>query len=169
MCGKNINANITPVECNFPGCPSLSHAWPKCTRISRYKTKANWICDDHNTNINAPQSPAAEEDTGLKIKKYCSQKGCGIICKESDGEFQCINCLRYFHQRCTLLSRAVREGIKIGQEEWTCNKCVDEINAVPPSIPVFVEDSIESSGSPCLLYTSPSPRDVSLSRMPSSA
>ena len=33
----------------------------------------------------------------------------------------------------------------------------------------IVEKSIEKYGAPCLLYTSPSPRDATLSRMPSSA
>ena len=34
---------------------------------------------------------------------------------------------------------------------------------------VFIAGEITSTGSPCLLYTSPSPRDRQKSRMPSSA
>ena len=45
------------------------------------------------------------------------------------------------------------------------------IDGVPPNIPINVED-IQNDlqrRKPCLLYTSPSPRDLSTSRMPSSA
>ena len=38
-----------------------------------------------------------------------------------------------------------------------------------PEIPVWVNDKYEYLYNFCLLYTSPSPRDATLSRMPSSA
>ena len=37
------------------------------------------------------------------------------------------------------------------------------------AIPYFLEGNIDEAGTYCLLYTSPSPRDGLLSRMPSSA
>ena len=36
-------------------------------------------------------------------------------------------------------------------------------------VPEEIKDTFEKLGIPCLLYTSPSPRDATLSRMPSSA
>ena len=146
-CSKTIRVDHDDVKCCSPGCHNISHKSPKCTRISRYKPKDNWICDDHNTNIAAAQAPEAESDTAPRKKRYCSQKGCGIICKKGSGEFQCNKCLRYFHQDCTGLSRAARADIKARKAEWTCPKCEDEANVVPPSIPTFIEESIESAGS----------------------
>ena len=45
-------------------------------------------------------------------------------------------------------------------------KIQNEMLGRPPSLPELVLFSIQGS---CLLYTSPSPRDATLSRMPSSA
>ena len=44
------------------------------------------------------------------------------------------------------------------------------VDAFPDATPTMVQIFTSSEGlSPCLLYTSPSPRDLSTSRMPSSA
>ena len=36
-------------------------------------------------------------------------------------------------------------AIKVRKAEWKCNKCEDELSAVPPSIPTFNETSSESA------------------------
>ena len=63
-----------------------------------------------------------------------------------------------------------------GGRIFTCEDDVNQFFGVPtidgPCGPVnitFDLDDVIASTSPCLLYTSPSPRDATLSRMPSSA
>ena len=49
----------------------------------------------------------------------------------------------------------------------TSRKKAEGLQDVPLSVNALTEESLEQKG--CLLYTSPSPRDLSTSRMPSSA
>ena len=46
---------------------------------------------------------------------------------------------------------------------------LEGINKLPKSIKVLLENLLRYEDNVCLLYTSPSPRDLSTSRMPSSA
>src|SRR5665647_1594284 len=52
------------------------------------------------------------------------------------------------------------------QEVTKCDRCS---SGLPPCVPSPETVSYLGTGYPCLLYTSPSPRDGLLSRMPSSA
>ena len=65
-------------------------------------------------------------------------------------------------------SEAVQELYKeLNEEEVNENQEVKETLEDVPAADSVEEVAVESSG--CLLYTSPSPRDLRLSRMPSSA
>ena len=161
QCSKTIRADHPALKCAHQGCHNLSHKSAKCSKIGKYRSKDNWTCSIHNTNnvdpaavdpttVDPTSAPPADAtvETAPRKKRYCSQKGCGTICKQGSGEFQCIICHGYFHQRCTKLSRAVIADIKARKAEWKCNKCEDELSqsAVPPTIPTFNETASESAG-----------------------
>ena len=65
-----------------------------------------------------------------------------------------------------------RERIKLSDQ----HRCIKDMRRLPDAI-IIVDANLETTavkeasvlGIPCLLYTSPSPRDATLSRMPSSA
>ena len=56
---------------------------------------------------------------------------------------------------------------KLAHPEKYGGKIEDAFDVIVPSLPGFGFSGLPSK--PCLLYTSPSPRDLSTSRMPSSA
>ena len=62
----------------------------------------------------------------------------------------------------TLLGFPVR-----GKTKW--HDLEDDLNAIPGILVATPRPHFEEQYKPCLLYTSPSPRDATLSRMPSSA
>ena len=63
----------------------------------------------------------------------------------------------------------VREGILTPQGESNPGPKIQEENELPQMEPLIQETRNARLARACLLYTSPSPRDLSTSRMPSSA
>ena len=69
-------------------------------------------------------------------------------------------------------SAVCRELIRNGSDVLAVDcsqRAIDELRQLEPSIEARVVDSTDEESISCLLYTSPSPRDGLLSRMPSSA
>ena len=61
-------------------------------------------------------------------------------------------------------------GFELWAEKFVSNLKVKRITVSEDLDPIFIsEDFYKGKPNPCLLYTSPSPRDISGSRMPSSA
>ena len=58
---------------------------------------------------------------------------------------------------------------KQGQDRYTTEVVVDGFNGVMPMLDGQQSNTPQQQSQPCLLYTSPSPRDRTRSRMPSSA
>ena len=71
-------------------------------------------------------------------------------------------------QRTTSTAEHKYEVIKHNQEKDLLQKEIEKIS-VNKTFPTLVESLKKSMDNPCLLYTSPSPRDRTRSRMPSSA
>ena len=68
-------------------------------------------------------------------------------------------------------SKGIGESIARGMAEFGAKVVISSRNqdAVDAVATTFQEDGLEATGIACLLYTSPSPRDRTRSRMPSSA
>ena len=146
-CKKTIRSDYVAqaIKCSVMGCSSLSHKDFKCSGISRYRSKDIWSCSDHNQSA-AHVSSITLADDPPRLKRYCAKKGCGVLCKKGGNEFHCSKCQRFFHQSCTGLSRAVIVEFKKANADWSCSKCEELENAVPPLIPVFNEEVQESAG-----------------------
>ena len=63
-----------------------------------------------------------------------------------------------------------KPGETVSTDEMICELETDKVTVeVPAPISGVLSEIIANEGETCLLYTSPSPRDLSTSRMPSSA
>ena len=72
------------------------------------------------------------------------------------------------HEDIGLLSRNEMRGVRMLLEITKPDLILEE-NKILSTIIIFGGASITEESNTCLLYTSPSPRDATLSRMPSSA
>ena len=109
---------------------------------------------EHSLMLHSTQSPAAGSVGGLQ--KF---KSCGITL-EILSQFKSGYVLKLFEEEhLILLFKHLLIVAEVGEGEYLMS-CLLEEEAIPHPLP---------DPSSCLLYTSPSPRDATLSRMPSSA
>ena len=158
--------NYIDINCIFEGDVTIGsnvHIGPNCYIINSsigdgVEIKANSVIENAVIGDRAVVGPFARLRPGTQLAADTKVGNFVEIKKSTIGKGSKVNHLSYVGDA------ELGEGVNMGAGSITCN--YDGVNKHQTKIG---DNSFIGSNTTCLLYTSPSPRDVEESRMPSSA